>query len=354
MNAGEYHLPFDRLRRNALFAGGAGLIVSLIELILNPAVFFHSYLLAFIFWLGLPLGCLALLMSMTHIYAWARPGAASDPVLQQKHFYLNVPFFLARSVVYFGAWLLMAFLLNRWSGEQDRSSDPKWVERLESLSAPGLVIYGFTITFAMVDLVMSLEPTWYSTIYGMIFMVAQALVAMSFVVLITRRISEGEPLATLATPVRFNDLGNLLLAFVMLWAYLSFSQFLLIWSGNLPEEISWYMSRAHGSWAALAVVLILFHFAVPFMLLLSRRVKRHSALNLVAGLLLVLTLFDIFWLVVPSFEPSALRVHWTDITLVVGMGGLWLWLFLGELAGRPLLPEHDPRLVEVLEHAAEH
>jgi hypothetical protein len=202
--------------------------------------------------------------------------------------------------------------------------------------------------------VMSLEPTWYSTIYGMIFMVAQALVAMSFVVLITRRISEGEPLATLATPVRFNDLGNLLLAFVMLWAYLSFSQFLLIWSGNLPEEISWYMSRAHGSWAALAVVLILFHFAVPFMLLLSRRVKRHSALNLVAGLLLVLTLFDIFWLVVPSFEPSALRVHWTDITLVVGMGGLWLWLFLGELAGRPLLPEHDPRLVEVLEHAAEH
>jgi hypothetical protein len=390
MNAGEYHLSFDRLRRNALFAGGAGLVVSLIELILNPAVFFHSYLLAFIFWLGLPLGCLALLMmhhltgggwgflirrvleagtrtlwllallyvplllGMTHIYAWARPGATSDPVLQQKHFYLNVPFFLARSVVYFGAWLLIAFLLNRWSGEQDRSSDPKWVQRLEGLSAPGLVIYGFTITFAMVDLVMSLEPTWYSTIYGMIFMVAQALVAMSFVVLITRRISEGEPLATLATPVRFNDLGNLLLTFVMLWAYLSFSQFLLIWSGNLPEEISWYMSRAHGSWAALAVVLILFHFAVPFMLLLSRRVKRHSALNLVAGLLLVLTLFDIFWLVVPSFEPSALRVHWTDITLVVGMGGLWLWLFLGELAGRPLLPEHDPRLVEVLEHAAEH
>jgi hypothetical protein len=389
MNAGEYHLPFDRLRRNALFAGGAGLVLSLIELVLNPTIFFHSYLLAFVFWLGWPLGCLALLMmhhltgggwgflirrvleagtrtmwllavlyvplllGLSHIYAWARPGATSDPVLQQKHFYLNVPFFLGRSVVYFGAWLLIAFLLNRWSSEQDRSGDQKWVDRLESLSAPGIVIYGFTITFAMVDLVMSLEPTWYSTIYGMIFMVAQALVAMSFVVLITRRISEGEPLATLATPVRFNDLGNLLLTFVMLWAYFSFSQFLLIWSGNLPEEISWYMSRAHGSWAALAVVLILFHFAVPFMLLLSRRVKRHSALNLVAGMLLVLTLFDIFWLVVPSFEPSALRVHWTDITLVIGMGGIWLWSFLGELAGRPLLPEHDPRLVEVLEHVQE-
>jgi hypothetical protein len=390
MTAGEYHLPFDALRRNALFAGGAALVLSAIDLILNPTVFFHSYLFAFIFWLGFPLGCMAMLMmhhltgggwgflirrvleagtrtmwllallyvplllGMTHIYAWARPGATADPVLNQKHFYLNVPFFLVRSVIYFGVWLLMVFLLNRWSSEQDRSSDLKWVHRLEAVSAPGLVIYAFTITFATVDLVMSLEPTWYSTIYGMIFMVAQALVAMSLVVLITRKISEGEPLATLATPIRFNDLGNLLLTFVMLWAYLSFSQFLLIWSGNLPEEISWYMSRARGTWAVLAVILILFHFAVPFVLLLSRKVKRHGAINLVAGMLLALTLCDVFWIVAPAFDPNSFRVHWTDVTLVIGMGGLWFWLFLGELADRPLLPQHDPRLIEVLEHVEGH
>jgi hypothetical protein len=174
-------------------------------------------------------------------------------------------------------------------------------------------------------------------------------------VLVTRRLVDREPLARVATPQSFNDLGNLLLAFVMLWAYLSFSQFLIIWSGNLPEEITWYLSRARGGWAALAIVLIIFHFAIPFLLLLSRGLKRQAgSLSRVAGLLIVLTLVDMFWLVVPAFESAGPRVHWTNLTLTVGIGGIWVWAFFKELEARPLTPLHDPELVEILDHAEEH
>ncbi|MGA8923650.1 MAG: hypothetical protein WB682_10945, partial [Candidatus Dormiibacterota bacterium] len=229
-------------------------------------------------------------------------------------------------------------------------------KRLEGLSGPGLILWGLMVTFSAIDWIMSLEPTWFSTIYGMLIMVAQALSALAFVILVTRRLSGHEPLAKIATKQRFNDLGNLLLTFVMLWAYLSFSQFLIIWSGNLPEETSWYMSRAKGSWAALAVILIIFHFAIPFLLLLSRDIKRiPGALSWVAGLLVVLTLVDVYWLVAPAFEIAAPRVHWTNISLIAGIGGLWIWAFFSQLQTMPLLPMADPRLAEYLvEHAEEH
>jgi hypothetical protein len=391
MSAGEFNLAqFDGLRRTGFITGAAGLLVSLIELILHPQSFFHSYLLAFIFWLAFPLGSLAVLMlhhltgggwgylirrpleaatrtlwllailyiplllGMRYLYLWTQPGAATNPIVTPRHFYLNVPFFLLRSAIYFAVWFWLSRTLNRWSLQQDEASDPSLSARLAGISGPGLALYGVTISFASIDWVMSLEPDWFSSIYGMVFIVAQSLVAMAFVILIARRLAERDPIATVATPVRFNDLGNLLLTMVMLWAYFSFSQFLIIWSGNLPEEISWYMSRARGGWAALALVLIIFHFAVPFFLLLSRGVKRHGALSFVAWLLIVLSLFDMIWLIEPSFDFSGPRLHWTDFTLLIGMGGIWLWSFFGELRSRALLPQHDPRLAEVLEHAAEH
>ena len=387
----EFNLgQFDGLRRNSLAIGAILLVLSLIELFLRPEIFFRSYLLAFVFLIGFPLGCLAVLMmhhltgggwgylirspleaatrtlwipaafyvpllfGMRYLYVWARPGAADNPLVSPRHLYLNVPFFLVRSAVYFGVWFWLSRSLNRWSLQQDETGDPSFSSRLVGLSGPGVVLYCLTISFACIDWVMSLEPTWFSSIYGMIFIASQALVGMAFVILIARRLSEGDPIATIATPVRFNDLGNLLLTFVMLWAYFSFSQFLIIWSGNLPEEISWYMSRANGGWARFALVLILFHFAVPFFLLLLRGIKRHGALSIVAGLLIVVTFFDLFWFIAPAFEPSGIRVHWTDFTLVIGMFGVWLWAFFGELRSRALLPQHDPRLAEVLEHAAEH
>jgi hypothetical protein len=296
-----------------------------------------------------------LLFGMSQIYVWAAPGAAANPVFEQKRFYLNPIFFSARVVIYFVIWIGLAWLLNRWTAEQDRTGEARVSKRLEGLSGPGLILWGLAVTFSSIDWIMSLEPTWFSTIYGMMIMVAEVLSAMAFVVLVTRRLVDREPLARVATPQSFNDLGNLLLAFVMLWAYLSFSQFLIIWSGNLPEEITWYLSRARGGWAVLAIVLIIFHFAIPFLLLLSRGLKRQAgSLSRVAGLLVVLTLVDMFWLVVPAFESAGPRVHWTNLTLTVGIGGIWVWAFFKELEARPLTPLHDPELVEILDHAEEH
>lgn len=391
MSAENYNFGrFEGLRRKALVAGGAGIVVSALGLMQSPTVFFRSYLLAFVFWIAFPMGALALLMlhhltgggwgflirrvleaatrtlwllallyiplvfGMSRLYLWAQPGGAGNPEVAPKAFYLNVPFFVGRSIIYFAVWLGLAALLNRWSLEQDSTGDQRYTARLAGLAGPGIVLYGFTISFAAIDWIMSLEPGWFSSIYGMVIIVAQVLVAMAFVILVARKLAEDSPIATIATPVRFNDLGNLLLAFVMLWAYFSFSQFLIIWSGNLPEEISWYVSRGRGSWAALAIVLILFHFAVPFFLLLSRSVKRHRALSVVASLLIVLTLLDLYWLIVPAFYPAAPQIHWTDITLLIGFGGVWLWLFFGELAKRALVPVHDPGYIEALEHAEEH
>jgi magnesium-transporting ATPase (P-type) len=274
----------------------------------------------------------------------------SIPVYQQKHFYLNVPFFVVRSVIYFAIWMGLAWFLNKWSAQQDEPGNASAEKNLEGISGPGLVLWGIAVTFSAVDLVMSLEPKWFSSIYGMMIMVVYALSAMAFVIFIARKLTDREPLMQLASPQRFKDLGNFLLTFVMLWAYLSFSQFLIIWSGNMPEEISWYMARARGSWGALAVVLIIFHFAIPFALLLSRDIKRGPrALSAVAAALVALTLVDIFWLIVPAFEPDGLRVHWSNIGMVAGLGGLWLWAFFVQLEKRPLVPAYDSRLAEVLE-----
>jgi hypothetical protein len=290
------------------------------------------------------------LLGVTKIYGWARAGAESIPVYQQKHFYLNVPFFVVRSVIYFAIWMGLTWFLNKWSAQQDQPGNASAEKKLEGISGPGLVLWGIAVTFSAVDLVMSLEPKWFSSIYGMMIMVVYALSAMAFVVFIARKLTDREPLLQLASPQRFNDLGNFLLTFVMLWAYLSFSQFLIIWSGNMPEEISWYMARARGSWGALAVALIIFHFAIPFALLLSRDIKRGPrALSAVAATLVMLTLVDIFWLIVPAFEPDGLRVHWSNISMIAGLGGLWLWAFFVQLEKRPLIPAYDSRLAEVLE-----
>ncbi len=392
VSTGDLRLPqFDRARRGMLITGIAGLVVSLPGLLRAPDQFYRSYLLAYVFWIGIPVGSMAILMlhhltgggwgfvirrvleagtrtlwlmallyiplllGMAHLYGWTQPQAASNPIYQQKHFYLNTPFFLARSVIYFGLWMGLAWLLNRWSFEQDRSGDASLSKNLEGLSGPGLILWGLAVTFSSVDWIMSLEPTWFSTIYGMSIMVAMVLSAFAFSVLIARDLANHEPLSQVATPMRFNDLGNLLLTFVMLWAYLSFSQFLIIWSGNMPEETSWYMTRGKGNWAALAIVLIIFHFAIPFVLLLSRDIKRApKALARVAGILIVLTLVDMFWLIVPAFEPAGPRVHWTNLSLTAGIGALWLWEFFRQLDGKPVLPLHDPRLAELLESAEGH
>jgi hypothetical protein len=228
--------------------------------------------------------------------------------------------------------------------EQDRTAEPSIQRRMQVLSGPGLLLYGFTVTFASIDWAMSLEPHWFSTIYGMIFMVGQGLATLAFVIAVLVLLSRHAPLSEALTALHFHDLGNLMFAFVMLWGYVSFSQFLIIWSGNLPEEIPWYLARLRGGWQWVALILLLFHFFLPFVLLLMRGVKRRrEALARVAVAVLALRLVDMFWLVAPAFHPEGFTIHWMDLAAPVGLGGLWLAAFFSNLKRAPLLPLHDPR-----------
>lgn len=389
MNAPETLQPgIERLGKTALVVGVAALVLCVAAGLRSPTQFFRSYLLAFVFWIGLPLGCCAILMlhhlvggtwgfplrrllesgtktlwlmavlilpilfRLPALYSWADPTKVSvDPLLQYKHPYLNVPFFIARTMIYFATWMLLTYFLNKWSRQQDETGEPDLTRRLRRLSGPGLVVYGLTVTFASVDWVMSLEASWFSTIYGMIFMVTEALAAMALVTLTVILLSRQKSLAELISPGVLNDYGNLLLTFTMLWAYLSFSQYLIIWAGNLQEEIPWYVSRAQGGWAWVALGLIVFHFAVPFLLLLSRFVKRRAQiLGWVAAGLVVMSVVDIYWLTVPAFERAGPEFRLTDWLAILGIGGLWLWRFAAQLKGRPLLPLRDPRLKEIMQH----
>jgi len=382
----------DRARRIAFVLGAVSLILFVLGGVRDPTQFFRSYLLGYLYWIGLPLGSVAILMmhhlagggwgyiirrpleaagrtvpvmavlflpmffGFPRIYSWAQPAAvASDPVLQAKHWYLSSQSFVIRAVLYFALWFMLSYFLSKWSTEQDQSGDPKLSKKLEGLSGPGLVIYGLTVTFMSIDWAMSLEPHWFSTIYGMLFMVVQALSSMAFLIVILVWLSDTAPMGNAITPQKFNDLGNLTLTFVMLWAYLSFSQFLIIWAGNLQREIPWYTVRATGHWAGIALFLIIFHFAVPFFLLLMRAVKRNVRyLGTIAVILLVMGLVDVFWLVTPAFSREGPNPHWMDLLATIGIGGIWVAAYLTQLKARPLLPLHDPQYEEVAEGALGH
>jgi hypothetical protein len=379
----------QRAQQRSALVGAGFLAVSAVFLFTNPTQFFRSYLFGYVFWIGIPLGSLALLMlhnltgggwgnpirriaeastrtfpvmallfitlffGLPRLFPWARPEeVAADPLLQYKRPYLNTSFFSVRVLIYFAVWLTLAYFLNRWSREQDETGDPRIEERLEEISGPGLILYGLTVTFASIDWVMSLEPHWYSTVYGMIFMIVECMTAMAFMIVIGRWLAESEPLASAVSPSNWHDLGNLLLAFVMLWAYLSFAQFLLIWATNLKDEIPWYLSRWQTSWGVLAALLIVFHFVTPFLLLLFRSITtRMRLLARVGAGLLFISLLDVYWQMMPAFTPQGPRVHVNDLIAPIGIGGIWLSAFLWQLQARPLVPR---QLAVSLERAAEH
>jgi hypothetical protein len=291
-------------------------------------------------------------LGMKHLYIWSLPEIVSgDEILQHKSVYLNTSFFFIRSAVYLGVWITLSHFLNRWSLERDETGDPSLTDRLQNLSGPGLVLYGTTATFASVDWVMSLEPHWYSTIYGLLFVVGQALTALAFVVPVMKWLADYEPLSEVVSAKHFHDLGNLILTFVMLWAYMAFSQYLIIWSGNLAEEIPWYLRRMEGGWQWIAVFLILFHFALPFLLLLSRAAKRTGRIlsRLAIGLLLVRFL-DLFWMIMPSFPQTDFFPHWMDIATPIGLGGLWMTVFVRQLKRKSLLSTYETRLEKTVNH----
>lgn len=384
--AGQFDLT--TLERRSALVGLLGLAICVAGAFVNRDQFFHSYLLAYLFWVGMSLGCLAVvllhhlvaggwgfviqrpleagartlpamavlflpvLIGAHDLYEWTHAEVVTaDEVLRHKSAYLNFPFFSARAVGYFALWLGLVWLVTRWSAEQDRTGHPIYTRRLQLLAGPGLVIYVLTMTFAAIDWAMSLEPHWFSTVYGLLFIVGQVLATLAFVTCVVVRLSKQKPLSDVVTPTHFHDLGNLLLAFVMLWAYISFSQFLIIWSGNLPEEIPWYLRRVGGAWQGIGLLLVMFHFAIPFLLLLIREIKRQpERLVWVAGGIFLLRVVDLYWLVVPAYAEHGPRVHWMDVLAVVGLGGVWFSLFLRRLHQQALLPIHDPRLKEAMSH----
>ena len=390
-------IPYDpppeleTVQRGCLLIGIGGMVVCIIGLFFSPAQFFRSYLLGYVFWIGIALGCLAIVMvhhlsggawglvirrllesgtrtlplmfllfipialGVQNIYSWAvSANVAGSELLQHKSSYLNIAFFLIRSILYFAAWLTLTHYLNKWSEEQDRTADPNLTRRFENLSGFGLVLYGLTVTFAAVDWVMSLEPAWFSTIFGVLFMGGQALSAMAFVIALAVVLSGRGSFSNVISPSHLHDLGKMMLALVMLWAYFSFSQFLIIWSGNLPEEIPWYVHRTKGGWQWVGMALVVFHFVVPFLLLLSRDLKRNSGrLATVAMAVIVMRFVDLFWLIAPEFHHDGVSLHILDLAAPIGIGGLWLAFFSHQLRTRPLLPVNDPYLEEALGHGKE-
>jgi len=382
---------FAKLQRAFLLLGLVALVPCLFGALGEPAQFFHAYLVGYLFWAGIAIGCLGLLMlhhlvggwwgfvtqrvlesgartmpvlallfvpvlfGLPSLYQWAQPQAvAANPLLQHKASYLNVPFFAGRALLYFLLWTGAAQLLSNWSAAQDRSGDPALTRRLQLLSGPGLVLFGFTVTFAAVDWAMSIEPEWFSSLFGGVFLVGQGLEALAFAIVMVGLLADRRPLAGVLSPARFHDLGNLLLAFVMLWAYLAFSQLLIIWSGNLPEEIHWYLHRMQDPWRAFAFFLIGFHFVIPFLLLLCRFTKQHGRILLVvAAGLLGMRALDLFWLITPTFHEHGFDLHWMDPLLPIGVGGIWLAAFFWQLRRQPLLPAHDPRFAGALESGQE-
>jgi hypothetical protein len=373
-------------QRQFLLAGAAGAVVSALGFITNPEQFYSSYLMGYMLVLGITLGSLAFFMmhqlsggawgvvarqalgaatrvlpsvtllfipiaiGMPHLYEWTHADVVdADTILKGKQAYLNTPFFLVRAVIYFAVWNGLAFLLNKWSKEQDETGNPALPLRMQRLSAGGLLVYGLTMTFASFDWIMSRDPHWFSTIYGALVMVGQGLIALAFQIIVLSWLSKRKPMSEALTPIYLGDLSGLMFAFTVLWAYMSFSQYLIIWSGNLPEEIMWYLHREQPGWIPLGITLVIVHFAMPFFLLMMRGIKRNQGLvSKVCMLIIFARLIDMFWLIAPETHPEGLIISWMDIVLPVTLMALFVGLFTQQLRQRPLLPLHDPQFEEAL------
>ena len=377
----------SRVRSSALIAGVVLSALLIIGAFVDRAQFFHAYLVGFVFWIGITLGSLALLMlqhltggawgvvirrvleastrtlplllilfgpvviGLRQIYPWTNAEEMSRSVaLQQKAaHYLNPSFFTARATGYFAIWSVLALLLNWFSLQQDRTADPKLHKRMQFLSGPGLGIFVLTTTFAAIDWVMSLDPAWSSTIFGLIFVASWTLSALGFTILAMSWLSQREPMNRVLQPWHFHDLGNLTLTLVMLWTYFAFSQYLIIWSGNLPEETTWYVARKHGGWGLIALAIVILQFAFPFLILLSRAAKKSGRrLAMLAILILVMRIMDVIWLIEPTFNRGHFHLSWMDFAAPIALGGLWLAMFAWQLQKRPLVPINDPQLEQAL------
>lgn len=390
--------------QRSLIVGVVFGIISVVLAVTRPDEFYRGYLLGFMCWLGVALGSMAIIMIrhltgggwgvvirrlqgaamrtlpflallfvpiviavLQHrIYPWAiwtlSPDAVHDPHihdhLAKNKFimgaYLNSSGFIIRAAIYFVIWNVLSFLLSKWSKEGDAPNAPDNTQKFKAVAGPGLILYGFTISFATIDWVMSLDPSWISTIFGLIILIGQVLSAMCFAVVVERILFNYKPMSDMLKPDFVHDHGKWMLTFTMVWAYFSFSQWLIIWAGNLPNEITFYLKRLNGGWGWIALALPLFHFAVPFAILLSRPLKRDiRKLVWVAIWLILMRYVDLFWIIEPNFSQT-FKLTIADIVVPVAIGGFWLAAFFRNLASLPLLPIYDPTAIEVIEPAHHH
>ncbi len=384
------------LARWMAIAGAVLAIIAILLAIWRPDEFYRAYLLAFMDWLGVALGSMAIIMirhltgggwgvvirrlqgaamrtlpiltllfvpiliavAQGRIYPWAMPLASVNDQHIREHLakntfvtasYLNFRGFLIRAIIYFAIWNVLSFLLSRWSKEADSANTRDNTERFKRVSGPGLILYAFTIAFASIDWLMSFDPTWISTIFGLIILIGELLSAMCFAVFVESILYRCKPMSEMLRPEFVHDHGKWMLTFIMVWAYFSFSQWLIIWAGNLPNEITFYLKRLSGGWGWIGLILALFHFVVPFAILLSRPFKRNiRKLVWLAIWLLFMRWLDLFWIIEPNFSKT-LRFTLADIVVTCALGCVWMAFYFRNLASLPLLPAYDATAGEVLE-----
>jgi hypothetical protein len=397
------HIPEIRLGPKAASVervsgviGGLGLLLCVAGYFANPAQFFNSYLFAFIYWSGFAIGglgllllnnvvggkwgvtarrfleaemrtlwlillfAIVLLLGLKYLYPWTHPDlVAANVYLNHKQKYLNIPFFIVRVAIYFAIWLFWGTRVNRMADRQDETGDAGIAERMRAFSAPGLLIFVLTTTFAYIDWVLSTDPQFYSTVYGAMILIGDVLQTLALTLVTMILVSKGDRFGGRINAKILHDLGNLMFAFTIFWTYLSASQLIIIWPANLPQEIVWYLDRTNGAWRVLAIAIALSMFAIPFLALLSQARKRDPRrLMRVAIWLLVARAIDVFWIVAPTFRNASsssllhtspgFAIYWTDFAAFLGIGGIWLYVFIGQLRRRPLLPLRDPRVMAPL------
>lgn len=380
----------DGVRSKALVVGIVGLVATVLGFfVAGPDVFWRGYLVGWIYWLGVALGLFLIMMinylasgrygiqmrrfqeaatrtipvmgliglpilfagGLQHLYHWTTTDPANDALLAAKAAYLNVPFFNGRYVAYFVIWTVFAFVMSRLSHQHDETGDEKTREKLQKLSAAGLVTFVLVATFASIDWLMSTDHHWYSSLYGPQLLLWQAISAVAFSIILLVFLWQREPFKHIVKPTHFHDWGKLMLAFTMVWGYFSISQFLIIWSGNLPEEVTWYIVRNTGGWKTYTVALVVFAFFLPFAILLSQDIKfKPKVLMRVAMLVLVVRWFDYYWQVAPNLHPSGFTLSPFDFGPWIAIGGFWVWLMLGNVRGKAALPVNDPVIQEAWVH----
>jgi hypothetical protein len=366
--------------------GVAGLAASLMLGAADMRHFYFSWLVAFLYFLGIALGSLFFILVLFvcragwsvalrrvvenvmatlpvfavlfvpiwigrhELFVWTvAADVAHSRVMQGQQPYLNDSFFLLRALVYFGAWSALAVYFSRQSQKQDASGDQNITRRLQAVAAPGIVLFALTLTFAAIDWVMSLDPAWYSTMIGVYYFSGALLASLAFLIVAIAAIQARGPLRGVVTIEHVHDVGKLLFGFTVFWAYIAFSQYFLIWYANIPEETVYYIERAHGSWATIGKVLIVGHFALPFFFLMPRAVKRSVPLLVIASVwLLAMHYIDIYWCVMPVLLEHGASVGVLDATTMLAVGGFFLAAFGWMSSRRALVPLGDPRLAESL------